>query len=92
MKRKDLHLFKHLESHYYYFQKKQTRSAARIFITLFMDNSPAMIALLDAIHNGDEPRLVLVSKETMRVGHSSGMDSVTGLLIGLCVWNKENFT
>lgn len=25
----------------------------------------------------------------MRVGHSSGMDSVTGLLIGLCVWNKE---
>ena len=25
--------------------------------------------------------------EAMRVGHSSGMDSVTGLLIGLCVWN-----
>jgi hypothetical protein len=25
----------------------------------------------------------------MRVGHSSGMDSVMGLLIGLCVWNKE---
>jgi hypothetical protein len=25
----------------------------------------------------------------MRVGHSSGMDSVTGLLIGLCVWNKK---
>jgi hypothetical protein len=24
----------------------------------------------------------------MRVGHSSGMDSVTGLLIGLSVWNK----
>lgn len=23
----------------------------------------------------------------MRVGHSSGMDSVTGLLVGLCVWN-----
>ncbi|MBM3179408.1 MAG: DUF2877 domain-containing protein [Chloroflexi bacterium] len=52
--------------------------------------SSSIIALLDAIHNGDEPRLALVSKETMRVGHSSGMDSVTGLLIGLCVWNKEN--
>lgn len=52
--------------------------------------SSSMIVLLDAIHYGDEPRLVLVSKETMRVGHSSGMDSVTGLLIGLCVWNKEN--
>jgi hypothetical protein len=25
----------------------------------------------------------------MRVGHSSGMDSVTGLLIGLSVWNKN---
>ena len=25
----------------------------------------------------------------MRVGHSSGLDSVTGLLLGLCVWNKE---
>ena len=25
----------------------------------------------------------------MGVGHSSGMDSITGLLIGLCVWNKE---
>lgn len=25
----------------------------------------------------------------LRVGHSSGMDSVTGLLIGLCVWNME---
>jgi hypothetical protein len=26
----------------------------------------------------------------MRVGHSSGMDSVTGLLLGLCVWNMEH--
>jgi hypothetical protein len=26
----------------------------------------------------------------IRVGHSSGMDSVTGLLIGLCVWNTES--
>ncbi len=52
--------------------------------------SSSMIALLDAIHKGDEPRLVLASKETMRVGHSSGMDSVTGLLIGLAVWNQKS--
>ena len=25
----------------------------------------------------------------MRIGHSSGMDSVTGLLIGQCVWNEK---
>jgi hypothetical protein len=28
------------------------------------------------------------AQEAMRVGHSSGMDSVTGLLIGLSVWNN----
>jgi hypothetical protein len=27
------------------------------------------------------------ARAAMRVGHSSGMDSVTGLLVGLCVWN-----
>ncbi|MEW6028121.1 MAG: DUF2877 domain-containing protein [Chloroflexota bacterium] len=27
------------------------------------------------------------ARAAMRVGHSSGMDAVTGLLIGLCVWN-----
>ncbi|NWG35624.1 MAG: DUF2877 domain-containing protein [Chloroflexi bacterium] len=29
-------------------------------------------------------------REALRVGHSSGMDSVTGLLIGLCVWNNPS--
>jgi hypothetical protein len=29
------------------------------------------------------------AQAALRVGHSSGMDSVTGLLIGLCVWNME---
>ena len=28
------------------------------------------------------------TQEAMRVGHSSGMDSVTGLLVGLSVWNN----
>jgi hypothetical protein len=29
------------------------------------------------------------TQEAVRVGHSSGMDSVTGLLIGLYIWNME---
>lgn len=29
------------------------------------------------------------ARASMRVGHSSGMDAVTGLLIGLCVWNPN---
>ena len=30
------------------------------------------------------------TRNTMRVGHSSGMDSVTGMLIGLAIWNTKN--
>lgn len=30
------------------------------------------------------------AREAMQVGHSSGMDSVTGLLIGLAVWSAES--
>jgi hypothetical protein len=49
--------------------------------------SSSMIALLDAIKGGREDQLLSAANAAMRVGHSSGMDSVTGLLVGLCVWN-----
>jgi hypothetical protein len=52
--------------------------------------SSSMIALLDAIKDGKEEQLVSAANNAMRVGHSSGKDSVTGLLMGLAVWNKEN--
>ncbi len=38
---------------------------------------------------GDKtPHLLEVAKKAMRVGHTSGMDAVTGLLLGLGVWNN----
>jgi hypothetical protein len=39
--------------------------------------------LLIAIREGDAEQIRSAAKEAMRVGHSSGMDSVTGLLIRL---------
>lgn len=42
--------------------------------------------LAEAIAKGGEVRQA--AQAAMRVGHSSGMDSVTGLLIGLRVWNQ----
>jgi uncharacterized protein DUF2877 len=51
--------------------------------------SSSLIALLAAINSGAEEQLSSALKDAMRVGHSSGMDSVTGFLMGLAVWNKE---
>lgn len=48
--------------------------------------SSSLSNLAEAIARGrDVDRTLQIA---MRVGHSSGMDSVTGLLIGLSVWNK----
>lgn len=70
---------------------EQTNEISRTYLyhAIHGQFSSSMIALLDAINEGEEQRLISVAKETMRVGHSSGMDSVTGLLIGLSVWNTE---
>ena len=53
--------------------------------------SSSLINLLNAIGERETVKVQLAAKETMRVGHSSGMDSVTGLLMGLAVWEKETF-
>ena len=45
--------------------------------------SSSLIKLLIAIREGDAEQIRSAAKEAMRVGHSSGMDSVTGLLIRL---------
>lgn len=52
--------------------------------------SSSLINLVNAIANGENENLLLASKYAMRVGHSSGMDSVTGLLIGLTVWDARS--
>lgn len=48
--------------------------------------SSSLIKLLTATSEGDVEQISSATKEVMRVGHSSGMDSVTGLLMGLAVW------
>lgn len=50
--------------------------------------SSSLSNLAEAIALGSE-NIPAISEAAMRVGHSSGMDSVTGLLIGLCIWNTE---
>ncbi len=50
--------------------------------------SSSLSNLAEVIATGDD--VEHATQEAMRVGHSSGMDSVTGLLIGLCVWNTEH--
>jgi hypothetical protein len=50
--------------------------------------SNSLSNLAEAIASGSE-NICGISEAAMRVGHSSGMDSVTGLLIGLCIWNTE---
>ncbi|HEU0296709.1 MAG TPA: DUF2877 domain-containing protein [Anaerolineales bacterium] len=50
--------------------------------------SSSMIALLDALNADKEKQLLSAAKAAMHVGHSSGMDSVTGLLMGLAVWSN----
>ena len=47
--------------------------------------SSSLSNLLEAIATGG--RVKQATEEAMQVGHSSGMDSVTGLLIGLSVWS-----
>jgi hypothetical protein len=48
--------------------------------------SSSLSQLAEAIATGDG--VEEATQTAMRVGHSSGMDSVTGLLIGLCIWNE----
>ena len=47
--------------------------------------SSSLSNLAEAIARGSN--VEEAAKTAMSVGHSSGMDSVTGLLVGLCVWD-----
>lgn len=49
--------------------------------------SSGLSHLAEAIATGND--MEETAQAAMRVGHSSGMDAVTGLLIGLCVWNTS---
>ena len=49
--------------------------------------SSSLSNLAEGIASGNQVEKAI--EEAMQVGHSSGMDSVTGLLIGLAIWNAE---
>ena len=52
--------------------------------------SSRLADLAEAICRGENSEHLLASAESaMQVGHTSGMDAVTGLLIGLAVWEAQ---
>lgn len=68
---------------------KETNEISRTYLyhAVRSDFSSSLITLINAIGEGDEERLSRAAKNAMQVGHSSGMDSITGLLIGLMIWS-----
>jgi hypothetical protein len=54
--------------------------------------SSRLAALAEAISRGESGELLLaVAENAMRVGHTSGMDAVTGLLLGMVAWSEPIF-
>jgi hypothetical protein len=52
--------------------------------------SSRLADLAEAICRGENSdRLLTATESAMQVGHTSGMDAVTGLLVGLTVWNNS---
>lgn len=48
--------------------------------------SSSIVAVVESIRDGEEEKFLTRLDNAMQVGHSSGMDAVTGLLIGLAAW------
>ena len=54
--------------------------------------SSTLANLAEAIAHEESPeRLHALAESTMQLGHSSGMDTVTGLLLGLTAWDSKLF-
>jgi hypothetical protein len=54
--------------------------------------SSRLADLSEAISGGEIGKpLLAIAENAMRVGHTSGMDAVTGLLLGLAAWNQPIF-
>jgi hypothetical protein len=67
---------------------KETNDISRTYIqhAIKGEFSSSFVTLIDAIREGEQLQLLTSTKNLMCVGHSSGMDSLTGLLIGLASW------
>jgi hypothetical protein len=45
------------------------------------------VELAEAIGRGEEPGTLLeIAEAAMEIGHTSGMETVTGMLVGLAAW------
>ena len=67
---------------------RQTNAISRAYLTHATRGqvSSRLANLAEAICRGeDSERLLAAAELAMQVGHTSGMDAVTGLLVGLCV-------
>jgi hypothetical protein len=71
---------------------KQTSEISRTYLYHAVRGqfSSSLSNLAEAIATGTS--VEQAAQEAMQVGHSSGMDSVTGLLIGLTVWSSVAFS
>jgi hypothetical protein len=76
-----------------FFFSRETNDISRTYIqhAIKGEFSSSFVTLIEAIQFGDEARLISVTKDAMQIGHSSGMDSITGLLMGLAVWGASSF-
>lgn len=76
-----------------FFLSKKTNEISRTYIqhAIKGEFSSSMVGLIEAIRAGDEGRLICATKSTMQIGHSSGMDSITGFLVALAAWNSTSF-
>lgn len=72
---------------------KDTNEISRTYLGYAIKGefSSSIVMLVNAISKGGEQKLLSAAKDAMRVGHSSGMDSVTGLLLGMAAWGKISF-
>jgi hypothetical protein len=69
----------------------QTNDISRIYLYHAVRGqvSSRLVALAKAIARGeDSSHLLQTAEDAMQVGHSSGMETVTGLLVGLSAWGN----
>ena len=70
---------------------QRTNAISRTYLTHAARGqvSSRLADLAEAICRGENSdRLLAAAESAMQVGHTSGMDAVTGLLIGLVVWSQ----
>lgn len=71
---------------------KETNAISRTYLYHAVQGqvSSRLADLAEAISHGETPeRLLDTSEAAMQVGHTSGMDAVTGLLAGLTAWEDQ---